>query len=362
MSLQAIAAYHGRTQPAWVEATPPEQLGPAQVVCRTLQLGICGTDREIVQSACPLTPAGSDYLILGHECLARVEAISSEVTGLEVGDLVVPSVRRVEAGPADRPDMLPPDRYTERGIIHQHGFSQPLWLDEPRYLLRVPPELAELAVFTEPQSVAEKAINEALILQRARLDDNLWHSQAPRVLVTGMGSIGFAGVVAAAAREWPVTMLGRDPEESPRVGLTRSLGAEYVDQHHTDIGSRAEGQRFDLILECTGADTVLVAASQALAHCGAMVWLGAARTDRARTHNLDALMRRALMGNHLHIGSVNSAPRDFADAVAHLQWIQCYNPQAAAGLITRRATVDTALDHFTQREPRSIKTVFDYGS
>jgi threonine dehydrogenase-like Zn-dependent dehydrogenase len=360
MQHKAIASYCGRSEPAWVETSPPESLPAHQVICRTLQLGVCGTDREIIQAAQPLTPVNSEYLILGHECLARVEAVGSEVNELAVGDLVVPSVRRVEGGYAERPDMLPPEQFTERGIIHQHGFSQPFWLDDPHYLLRVPPALADLAVFTEPQSVAEKAVNEAILVQQARLDSSLWQSQPPRVLVTGMGSIGFAGVVAAVCRNWPVTMYGRDPADSPRVQLCQQLGAKYLNQQQVDLGSLPEPQRFDLILECTGADVVLMAASHALAHCGAMVWLGAARTDHERVHNLDALMRRSLMGNHLHLGSVNSAPRDFDDALRHLPQLQQENPTAAAGLITRRAAIDSALDHFTQREPRSIKTVFMY--
>lgn len=357
---KAIAAYTARKQAAWVEAPPPAEVAAGEVVCRTLQLGVCGTDREILDSAAPATPEGSEYLILGHECLARVEAVGSEVSQLAVGDLVVPSVRRTAGGHAPRPDLLPPDQYVERGIIRSHGFSQPLWADEAHYLLRVPTDMADLAVFTEPQSVAEKAINEALLVQQARLGADHWRSEPPRVLVTGMGPIGFAGVVAARSRGWPVTLYGRDPADSSRVQLAHGLGAEYLNQHEIDLARLPGDPRFDLILECTGVDQVLVAASHALGHCGAMVWLGASRTPQPRPHDLDSMMRRSLMGNQLHLGTVNAAPRDFDQAIEHLQQLQRDNPVAAAGLITRRAAIDDALNHFDHREHGSIKTVFMY--
>ena len=357
---KGIAAYVGRTAPEWVDAPPPDSLPADQVICRTLQLGVCGTDREIIHSGRPWVPEGSEYLILGHECLARVEELGSEVRGFQAGDLVVPSVRRAKTAHVPRPDMLPPDQYSERGILEQHGFSQPLWRDDPHYLLPVPAALDDLAVFAEPQSVAEKAVNEAEILQQARLGGEIWRSKPPRVLVTGMGPIGFAGVIAAWSRGWPVTLYDRDPEDSPRVRLALGLEVDYLQQQQVDLADLPDSQRFDLVLECTGSDEVLIAASHALGHCGAMVWLGASRDAQPRSHNLDDLMRRAIMGNHLHLGTVNSAPRDFDQAIAHLLALKREKPQVAAGLITRRAAIGDALDHFTHREPHDIKTVFMY--
>ena len=61
-----------------------------------------------------------------------------------------------------RVDLLPFGPFTERGIVCEHGFSQPLWLDRPEYLFRVPAEIADLAVLAEPLAVSEKAVNEAL--------------------------------------------------------------------------------------------------------------------------------------------------------------------------------------------------------
>ena len=53
----------------------PPAPAAGEALCRTLELGICGTDREILHSAAPWTPVGEAHLILGHECLARIEDV-----------------------------------------------------------------------------------------------------------------------------------------------------------------------------------------------------------------------------------------------------------------------------------------------
>src|SRR5688500_15175362 len=84
----AVACRTGSTQPYLVEVPPPRPPEAGEVFCRTLELGICGTDREILHSANPWTPPGDDYLVLGHECLARVEQVGSGVSEYHAGDLV----------------------------------------------------------------------------------------------------------------------------------------------------------------------------------------------------------------------------------------------------------------------------------
>src|SRR5437764_3319349 len=174
----AIAAQTDSTRPIVVEAAAPTGPAPGEVLCRTLELGVCGTDREILLSARPWTPAGEDRLILGHECLARVEAVGPDVSEYRIGDLVVPVVRRALAGQTRRVDLLPFGAFVERGIVREHGFSQPLWLDRPEHLFRVPADIVDLAVLTEPLTCAEKGCNEAAVLTRARLGADTWSVDA----------------------------------------------------------------------------------------------------------------------------------------------------------------------------------------
>ena len=358
----AISARRGLTEPQLIEVPPPADPGPGQVQCRTLELGVCGTDRDILHSAAPWTPPGEDRLILGHECLARIEAVGSGVTEYDRGDLVVPVVRRAFPGQSRRVDLLPFGPFTERGIYHEHGFSQPLWLDRPEYLFRVPSEIADLAVLTEPLAVSEKGANEALALSRARLGEQAWSgSQTPRVLVTGMGPIGFTAVLAAIARGWPVTMLGRDEPGTFRAALAERLGARYQPMQSTDFQpSDIEQDGYDLCLECTGSDDVMLQAASLVRSCGVIVWLGSLRKPQPAMHNVQRLMRDGLVRNHIHLGCVNAAPRDFADALTHLSQLKQTHPGELAALITARVAPTESLWHYTHRQPQGIKTVLVY--
>src|SRR5690349_25077824 len=117
-----IAAHPGATEPTFVDLPEPREPAVGEVLCRTLQVGVCGTDREILHSAAPVTPTNASYLVLGHECLARVEAVGSKVTSLAVGDLVTPLVRRAFQPSHIRADMLAFGEFVERGIYLEHGF------------------------------------------------------------------------------------------------------------------------------------------------------------------------------------------------------------------------------------------------
>jgi threonine dehydrogenase-like Zn-dependent dehydrogenase len=363
--MRAIAALTGSVEPEFVDLPSPPPPGRGEVLCRTLELGVCGTDREILASAQPLVPAGQPFLVLGHECLARVEQVGPEAEPLAAGDLVVPVVRRAIDGPVERVDMLPFGTYTERGIVREHGFSAPYWLDRPRHLFRIDPALADVAVLAEPLAVSEKGANEALAIQRGRLGAEMWTAAAPpRVLVTGMGPIGFAAVIACVARSWPVTMYGRDPHDSFRAQLAVSFGAKYISQFPdarevTDVQGPTDVQQhgYDLVLECTGADDVMLASAAVLDSCGVLVWLGSSRVPRPRQHNVAQLMRYGVVRNHVHVGCVNAAPRDFRDALAHLAQLKRSHAAPLAQLITDRVAPPESLWHYTHRRPQGVKTV-----
>jgi glucose 1-dehydrogenase len=122
MAMQAIAAEFGSTQPRFVNAPEPSAPARGEVVCRTLELGICGTDREILLSAKPWTPIDDTHLILGHECIARVETVGDEVSSVRPGDLVLPVVRRPLPGHTRRVDLLPSARLSNAASFASTAF------------------------------------------------------------------------------------------------------------------------------------------------------------------------------------------------------------------------------------------------
>jgi len=374
-AVYAITARTSSDVAHWSEVPDPLIENENDVICRTIQLGICGTDREVVAGGEPFVPPGETELVLGHECLARVEANGGEQNDLQVGDLVTPLVRRlcsaappVETSnsprgvePAGRPDLAGWGRYVERGIVHSHGFSSPFWTDQSRHLVRVPESLVDVAVLTEPQSVAEKAANEADLLQSARLGSN-WGSESPRVLVLGMGPIGFACLLASVGRGWPVTLMGRDSPDSFRAQLAQQFGAEYqrIDPTTFQLPLDATDVPFDLILESTGSETLMAIAASLLAPRGAAVWLAANRQPHPSETAMAQMMRLGVIRNHLHLGSVNAARRDIDDALQRLEQFQGSHPSPLKSLITKRVAPNDSLGDFVKRAPQGIKVVLDY--
>jgi hypothetical protein len=55
------------------------------VLIQTLAIGVCGTDREIVEGMYGQAPEGADWLILGHESLGRVLEAPAD-SGLTPGE------------------------------------------------------------------------------------------------------------------------------------------------------------------------------------------------------------------------------------------------------------------------------------
>ncbi len=360
--MRAIAARANSPHPFFVETPEPPPPGSGEVLCRTLEVGVCGTDREILHSEQPLLPPGQDRLVLGHECLARVEQVGPGVREVQPGDLVTPVVRRASQPSRVRVDLMSFGEFTERGIVHEDGFALPWFIDKPEFLFPVAPQIADAAVFTEPLSIAEKAANEAIVLQQARLGAHAWIESPPRVLVTGLGPIAFGAVLACRGRGWPVTVWGRDPADTFRVRLACDLGAAYLSAatYHFEP-ENVERDGFDFIVECTGSDEVLVRAGSALASRGVMAWLGSARVPLPAQHNVALLMRQAILGNHLHLGSVNAAPRDFADALGRIAQFHASHPHELAAIFTDRVRPDDALWHYENRRPQGIKTVIVFG-
>lgn len=359
----AIAARPGSSQPVLVDVPAVNAPGPGEILCRTLELGVCGTDREILLSERPAVPAGQSQLLLGHECLGRVEQVGAGVTSLRPGDLVVPVVRRAlpEFAASHRVDMLAFGCFVERGIFHADGFSAAHWLDRPEHVLTVEPDLADIAVLAEPLAVSEKAVNEALVVQRARLTPQAWMDPPPRVLVTGQGPIAFTALLASVARGWPVTVVGRDRPDTFRSQLAQRLGADYrpLDDQPFQVAD-IERDGYDLVLECTGSDELMVHSAGVLASRGVMVWLGSTRQPEAKTLNVEKLMRDGILRNHLHIATVNSAPRDFVDALDHLRQLARTHRAELRELITARVAPQDALWHYEHRTNQGIKTVVVY--
>ena len=70
--------------------TPSAHRGEA--IVRILEVGIDGTDMEINRGRYGESPAGYDFLVLGHEALGEIE--NPGATDFNKAEMVVPLVRR----------------------------------------------------------------------------------------------------------------------------------------------------------------------------------------------------------------------------------------------------------------------------
>jgi glucose 1-dehydrogenase len=238
-------------------------------------IGICGTDLEIIQGAYGEAPLGSDYLILGHECLATVEEASTDSAGLKKGDLVVPTVRRPDGClncQNGESDMCVTGQYKEHGIKGLHGFCSEYSVSDVNFLVPVPAELSDVAVLLEPASVAEKGVVQTFKIQERMI----WEPQ--RALVLGTGPVGLLTALLLRIRGLDVTAVATRPKYSLKARLVEGIGGTYVnatDQPITGLG------KFDLIMEETGVASLAVQAQGLLKNNGVFCLLGIYRANLA---------------------------------------------------------------------------------
>ena len=345
--MRAVALYPSDRRVDVVNREPPARPGPAAARLRVLDVGVCGTDAELCAFEYGEPPAGADALVLGHEALARVVEVGPEVRGLAAGDLVVPMVRR----PCDRPecracrsgnqDFCQTGDYTERGIKGADGFLAEEVVEEARYLVRVPPELREVGVLTEPLTIAEKALRQYADVQR-RLPwqestdhDELLHGR--RAVVLGAGPVGILGCMLLRLRGADVVVYSRARTPNAKAALVEAVGAAYVssgDESFPDLVRRTGG--VDLVYEAAGASQL---AFDALAHLGAnavFVFTGVPGRKQQIEVAGDAIMKNVVLQNQAVVGTVNASRADFERAVADLGECLRRWPDATRAIITGR--------------------------
>ena len=160
--MQALVTTPGRPHSTAVAEVPDPRPGPREVLLRTLEVGVCGTDREISEGSFGVAPDDSDRLVLGHELLGVVER---DGHGFARGDLVAATVRRscgqCAACGEGSPDACHTGAYSERGITRLDGFASDLVAESAEHLVAVPGSLGRLGVLAEPGSVCARAIRHA---------------------------------------------------------------------------------------------------------------------------------------------------------------------------------------------------------
>ncbi len=315
------------------------------VLVRAVALGVCGTDREIIAGEYGAAPPGHKRLIIGHESLGVVEEAPKD-SKLRAGDMVVGIVRHPDPVPCANCavgewDMCRNGRYTEHGIKSLDGFGSEFWRIEPSFVVPGTAKLGLAGVLTEPTSVVAKAWEHCeRIGQRAR-----WQPRS--VLVTGAGPVGLLAALLGKQRGLEVHVFDL-ASEGPKPDIVRDLGATYCNGSFDSVPGD-----FDVIIECTGAPTVIAEVLNRSTADGLVCLLGVSESGGVRSVDLGSLNREVVLDNRVIFGSVNANRRHYEAAIAALanadrDWLH--------RLITKRVPVDRWKDAFV-RHPDDIKTV-----
>jgi glucose 1-dehydrogenase len=340
--VQALLTTPGRPGTTRIGAVDDPTAEPGGVRVRTLEVGVCGTDREISEGAFGVAPGGGGDLVLGHEFLGTV---LDDGAGFAAGDLVTATVRRgcgaCAACAAASPDACDTGRYTERGITALHGFAREVVVEDPAQLVHVPTGLGRLGVLAEPASVCVRGIRHA----RHVGERQAW---APRrALVIGAGAIGMLATHLLRLDGLEVWTAARDVAGSERAALVAASGARYVPTTDTPLAAlRVEVGGFDLVVEAAGDAQVMLDVLGLLRRNGVGCLLGL--DGRRRTVAIDGPVVGidAVLENRVLLGSVNAHPDDWRAAVTALEEIRRRHTDALEAMVGLRVAPDRFAEAF----------------
>jgi len=346
--VKAITVLPGTPASVQLEERPEPDPDHSTLLVEALALGVCGTDREIISGAYGWAPPGCDRLVLGHESLGRVLE-APRGSGFARGDHVVGIVRRRDPVPcpacaAGEWDMCRNGQYTEHGIKALDGYGVERYRLEPDYAVKVDPALGLRGVLLEPATILAKAWDH---IDRIGHRTTSWSPTT--VLVTGAGPVGLLAALMGRQRGHEIHVLDL-AESGPKPELVRDLGGTYHARRLTD------GFAADIVIECTGALTVIADVMKRAAIDGIVCLTGVSSSGHPLPFDFGTFNRSMVLGNMVTFGSVNANRRHYemgAQALAQTDkaWL--------SRIITRKVPIARWQEAF-QGQPEDIKVVLQF--
>jgi len=370
--MKAVAVFPGPQEVRIVDQESPRLTLPDQVLLRMLDIGICGTDKEICSFEYGTPPPGDDHLVIGHESLAEVVDVGTAVERLRPGDLVVPSVRRPCRHPgcaacrSGHQDYCYTGDFSERGIKDAHGYMAEYVVDREQYMNVVPADLREIAVLAEPLTIAEKALAQIFWMMQQRppwIDPETARGERGNGLsavVLGIGPVGLLGAMVLANAGFTTYVYSRELPPSPRIDLVAAIGATYISSQTATFGQLAEqAGNIDLIYEAVGHSHFALEALKVLGTNGIFVLTGVPGLQAFVEADPARLMREMVLQNQVLLGTVNAGPDAFTAALRDLGLFRRHWPAVVPALIAGRYPPEQAADLILGR-PTGIKSVIAF--
>jgi threonine dehydrogenase-like Zn-dependent dehydrogenase len=345
--VQALVTQPGHTHTTHIEDLPAVKAREGEVLVRTLEVGVCGTDREISEGLFGVAPEGESLLVLGHEGLAVVER---DGYGFTRGELVTATVRRscghCIACAEGYPDSCLSGDYSERGITRLHGYDRELVAEDPNQLIAIPKSLGRTGVLAEPASICERA------LRHARTIGGRQPWQLERALVIGAGAIGLLMTYLLRLADVEVWTVSLEPENE----LVEQSGARYASTRDNDL---PELGKFDLVIEAAGNAQMMAKTLGLLRRSGVACLLGI--DPRVQTVELDGrvLGLDTILENRVLFGSVNAHREDWLAAVTDLDRARERWPEALEQFVTLRVPLDRFSEAFEHRAGKATLVLSD---
>jgi len=384
------------------EKIPVPYLRSDSVMVRTIEVGVCGTDR----ASLGIVDTPPYELIDFHEAFGEVVWIGEAVRNLHIGDFVVPMVRRCMTW--DRPvdgqrisaesfDFRPCNMavsdclhqadnchkgrfsgaidkqgnrigYSSRGTGWCHGFGSQYFIDTEDWLVRInPPEegdsnfrtrMMKRYILAEPMSIVWKMRHEILKHYTIR-------EFTDKVLIIGLGPIGLlaATVMSKLHPGLHFTAIDLFDQSNRRVKLLKKIHSFsfYTVTKEDQAPADLKDEQFQIIIEATSQpEKVFKYASSLLAPGGILVLLGIPEDEKNTVMDADTFSRLVRQGNTI-IGSVNSSRADFEDSINFMQRV-IGNKGSVLDLLVDRWPIDDNLhdkliDILGNTEPKNRKEI-----
>jgi threonine dehydrogenase-like Zn-dependent dehydrogenase len=169
------------------------------------------------------------------------------------------------------------------------------------------------------------------------------------VLVTGAGPIGLLAAMMGKQRGLDVHVLDR-VKEGPKPQLVRDLGGIY----HTGPVNKI-GLRPDIVVECTGAPTLIVQAINHLGNNGILCLAGVSSKQQPETVDIGTVNRCMVLQNSVIFGTVNANRSHFE--MAH-EALRKADRKWLSRLLSRKENLESWQQALTRR-PDDIKVVIE---
>ena len=348
---------------------------PDEVLIKVNQAGVDGTDFNMIKHNLQDPADGQNRIVMGHEMVGVVKAVGDDVKTLAVGDTVVLTVRRgcgiCQPCLHNQSDMCMTGLYTERGIHKKDGFFTEYLVDQEQYAIKVPADLAELAVFTEPLSIAEKGVEQIRLIQSRMpwacehpdhsFDAADW-GKCKTALVVGAGPLGILATALLRLGDVFTYVVDIVPEDSPKVHLVKHMGANYIDGKNktprelVDFCCTPSGN-LDIVFEASGAAVTAVELINYMSRSSIYVMTGIPRQEIVTKFDAAQLVRQIVRNNQVVVGSVNSNRSHFEMALKHIQQINTRFGGMLQEMITHRFGLKDYEQIFHLSDLNHIKTV-----